>query len=359
MQLRIIGGQEMNRLSLTHKRMMAVLLTALLVLILGATTAMAQRPVSLRLAHFFPATHPAETELVQGWAAALAEATDGRISVVSYPGQTLLAAQEIYDGVVTGIADVGLSVFAYTRGRFPLLEVFELPGVTYKNSAVASQVAWEVIQELNPAEIQDTKLLMVLATGPGDLFTTSPVRTLEDLQGMEIRATGLSARTLSALGAVPVAMPQSDAYEALARGLVKGNLAPIEVLQGWRHAEVTDYLTLTPFLYNTLFFVTMNQRTWDRLPEDLQATVAEVSEAFFHDVAKGLWDRQNEAALTYAVESTGQEVITLTDQETARWMELVLPIQDEFLADVARRGLPGQDALDLVMELSEKYNALD
>ena len=333
-----------------------VLLATFLALVLTATAASAERPVSLRLAHFFPATHPAETELVQGWAKALAEASSGRIDVVSYPGQTLLAAPEIYDGVVTGIADIGLSVFAYTRGRFPLLEVFELPGVTYKNSKVASQVAWDAIKALNPAEVQDTKLLMVLATGPGDLFTKSPVRTLEDLQGMEIRATGLSAKTLAALGAIPVAMPQSEAYEALSRGLVKGNLSPLEVLQGWRHAEVTDYLTMTPFLYNTLFFVTMNQRAWDRLPEDLQTVITAVSEQFFSDVAKGLWDVQNEAALTYAVETTGQQVINLTDEETDRWTELVLPIQADFVQDMAGRGLPGQEALDLVIELSEKYN---
>ena len=55
-------------------------------------------------------------------------------------------------------------------------------------------VAWEGIKELNPEEVQDTKLLMVIAPGPGDLFTTTPVRNLEDLQGLEIRATGLSAK---------------------------------------------------------------------------------------------------------------------------------------------------------------------
>lgn len=318
----------------------------------------ADKPVSLRLAHFFPATHPAETVLVQGLAKALDEATSGGVTIVSYPGQTLLNAPEIYDGVVTGIADIGISAFAYTRGRFPLLEVFELPGITYENSKVASQVAWEGIKELAPAEVSDTVLLMVLATGPGDLFTKSPVRTLEDLRGMEIRATGLSAKTLDVLGAIPVAMPQSEAYEALSRGLVKGNLSPIEVLQGWKHAEVTDYLTLTPFLYNTLFFVTMNERVWNSMSAERQATVREVCEQFFLDVAMGLWDSQNETGLAYAVESTGQQVITLSDEEVARWTELVLPIQDEYLADMERRGLPGRKALDLARELSEKYNAM-
>ncbi|HDQ40275.1 MAG TPA: TRAP transporter substrate-binding protein [Desulfonatronum sp.] len=333
-----------------------VLLAAPMLALHGAQGA--DKPVTLRLAHFFPATHPAETELVQGLAKALDEATKGRLKIVSYPGQTLLAAPEIYDGVVTGIADIGLSCFSYTRGRFPLLEVFELPGITYENSKAASRVAWDGIKALAPAEVSDTKLLMVLATGPGDLFTKVAVRTLEDLKGLEVRATGLSAKTLAALGAIPVAMPQSEAYEALSRGLVKGNLSPIEVLQGWKHAEVTDYLTLTPFLYNTLFFVTMSKSVWEGLPVDLQAAIEDVSERIFLDVAMGLWDEQNEAALTYAVETTGQQVITLSEEESARWNALVTPIQEEYLADMERKDLPGAEALQLAKELSEKYNAM-
>ena len=211
------------------------------------------------LAHFFPSVHPAETLLVQGWAEALQEESGGRIVIESYPGEVLLKSAEIYEGVVAGIANIGLSAFFYTRGRFPVLEAFELPGVVYKSSAAASKVAWEGIKELRPEEVSDTKLMFVLATGPGDLFTTRPVQNLSDLQGMKIRAAGLSADTLVLLGASPEAMPQPEAYEALERGIVQGNLAPIEVLQGWRHAEVTDYVTLTPFLYNCVFFVTMNQ----------------------------------------------------------------------------------------------------
>ena len=237
--------------------------------------------VELKLAHFFPGTHPAETELIQPWAKAIEEATNGQVKITSYPNQTLLQADAIYDGVENGIADLGLSCFSYTRGRFPVLEVFELPGVTYKNSKVASKVAWEGIRQLKPKEVQDTKLMMVLTTGSGDLFTKVPVRSHSDLQGLGIRATGLSAQTLQVLGANPVAMPQSEAYEALSKGVVKGNLAPVEVLQGWKHAEVTEYLTLTPFLYNTLFFVTMNLDKWNALAPDVQSAIEKVNEEYF------------------------------------------------------------------------------
>lgn len=312
--------------------------------------------IELRLAHFFPSTHPAETDLIQPWAQAIEKATNGKVHITVYPSGSLLPAAQIYDGVTGGIADIGLSCFAYTRGRFPVLEAFELPGIIYSNSKVASKVAWEGIKKLNPKEIQDTKLMMVLTTGPGDLYTKVPIKSWEDIQGLELRATGLSAKTLTALGAVPVAMPQSDAYEALSKGIVKGNLGPVEVLKGWRQAEVTDYLTQTPFLYNTLFFVTMNLDKWNSLDQQTQKAIEEVNEKFFEEIASGLWDKQNKVALKWAVEEQGMQIINLPQEETEKWMELVKPIQDEFIEAMNKQGFDGKNIMDTLKALSDKYN---
>ncbi|KUO61385.1 MAG: ABC transporter substrate-binding protein [Gracilibacter sp. BRH_c7a] len=322
----------------------------------AAPTTNEPQTVELKLAHFFPATHPAETELIQPWSQAIEDATEGRVKVTSYPAQTLSQADAVYDGVINGISDLGLSCFSYTRGSFPVLEVFELPGITYANSKVASKVAWEGIKQLNPQEVQDTKLLMVFTTGPGDLYTKVPVRSLDDLQGLELRATGLSAKTLEALGATPVAMAQSEAYESLAKGVVKGNLGPVEVLEGWKQAEVTEYLTMTPFLYNTLFFITMNLDQWNSLDPKDQAAVETVSEKFFEETAMSLWDKQNESALKYAVDEKGMEVINLSQEEQEKWISLVKPIQDEYVAQMNEKGQPGQEILDTVKKLADQYN---
>lgn len=315
-----------------------------------------KQTVELKLAHFWPATHPIETQLVQPWAKDIEKATQGRIKITSYPGKTLLEAEATYDGVKTGIADIGISCFSYTRGQFPVLEVFELPGITYTTSKSASMTAWEGIQKLNPKEVQDTKLLMVFTTGPGDLYSKEPVRKLEDLKGMEIRATGLSADTLKALGAVPVAMPQSEAYEALSKGVVKGNLGPDEILQGWKQAEVTKYITRTPFLYNTLFFVAMNKDKWNSLSAEDQKIILDITAKHFKNTAIGLWDMQNEAALKYAVGEKGMQVIELPEQEKQRWIQLVTPIQQSYVERINKMGLNGQKILDEVKALAEKYN---
>jgi TRAP-type C4-dicarboxylate transport system substrate-binding protein len=323
---------------------------------LGLTGCSPGGAVELKLAHFWPANHPIESELIQPWIAAVEEATEGRVKVTSYPAETLALSDAIYEGVKSGVADIGLSCFAYTRGQFPVLEVFELPGIIYNDSNAATRIAWEGIQQLNPKEVQDTTLMMVITTGPGNIFTKKPVRTLNDLKGMQIRATGLSAATLSALGAVPVAMPQAEAYESLSKGVVEGNLGPTEILKGWRQTEVTDYITITPFLYNTLFFFTMNTDKWNKISEKDREAILEINQRFFAEVACGLWDKQNEAAYSYAVNENSMEVIELSDAEKETWLNLVKSVQDDFVSKMDAQGFSGREILNTVYNLSDKYN---
>lgn len=354
------GSKAGKRFCKTSSLLLVMVLCVSLVIAAGCnkstTTGSQGKTIELKLAHFWPATHPAETQLVQPWARDIEKASNGRIKITSYPGETLAKANDIYDGVVKGGVDIGISCFSYTKGRFPVCEVFELPGITYHTSKAASKVAWDTLQELNPKEVQDTHLLMVLTTGPGDIYSKSPIRTLEDIKGMEIRATGMSAKTLTALGATPVGMPQSEAYESLSKGVVKANLGPDEVLKGWKQAEVTKYLTKTPFLYNTVFFVTMNKDKWNSLDPEMQKVVTDVSKKYFEEVAAGLWDKQNEEALKWAVDEKKMELITLSPEETAKWIGLVTPVQQETIDAINKTGLNGQEVITKVKALADKYN---
>lgn len=332
-------------------------LAILLALFLTACQDENKNQYKLKLAHFFPASHPAETILIKEWSQAVNEATGGQVVIESYPGESLAKAADIYNSVVAGVADIGLSCYSYTPGRFPVMEAFELPGVSYNNSRAASMVAWEGARLLEPVEIQDTHLLMLMATGPGDLFSKTPIRSLADLAGQEVRATGISAETISLLGGVPVGMPQSDTYDALAKGVVKANLSPVEVLKGWKHAEVTNYITRTPFVYNTLFFVAMNQDSWASLPQDLQLKIDQVSSKFQEETAASLWDRQNETALAFALEEQNMQIIELAPAETELWLSKVRPLQTQHQMKLAGLGLDS-DPFSLIAELAEKYNQL-
>jgi len=203
------------------------------VFLAGALSAPAQtKPLELTYSIFFPAPHK-NTVLAEEWAKEIGRRTQGKVKITVFPGGTLTPADKCYDGVVKGISDIGMSVMGYTRGKFPLTEVIDLP-LGYKNGLSATRLINQYFQKFQPKEFEEVKILYFHAHGPGILHTKKPVEKLEDMKGMRIRSTGLSSKVVSALGGIPVAMPMGETYDALKRGMVDGSMAPPESLEGWK-----------------------------------------------------------------------------------------------------------------------------
>jgi TRAP-type C4-dicarboxylate transport system substrate-binding protein len=206
-----------------------------------------------------------------------------------------------------------------------------------------------------PLELADVKVLYIHAHGPGLLSTKKPVRTLEDMRGLKIRSTGLSAKIVEALGGAPVAMPQGDTYEALQKGVVEGTFSPIETLKGWRQAEVIDYTTqCTGIGYTTAMFVVMNLDKWKSLPKELQKIVEEVSGEWV-DVHGEAWDQSDDEGRAYTL-SEGNEIIDLSEEENKRWVAAVQPIIDDYITATGEKGLPAEKAVKVIKELIGTYS---
>ena len=318
-----------------------------------ATTMQGQAKTTLTYSIFFPPTH-SQCQAAVSWAQEVEKRSDGRIKITTFPGGTLTKANQCYDGVVQGISDIGMSCFAYTRGRFPVMAAVDLPH-GYPSGLVATRVANEFAKTMVPKELQDVKVLYVHAHGPGLLSTQKPVRVLEDIKGMKIRSTGLSAQVVEALGGVPVAMPQGGTYEALQKGVVEGTFTPIETLKGWKQAEVIDYTTqCTGIGYTTAMFVVMNTDKWKSLPKDLQKVIEEVSGEWV-TVHGNAWDKSDEDGRSYTL-SEGNEIIPLSAEESKRWTQAVQPIINDYIRTAEGKGLPGQKAVSVVKELIGTYS---
>lgn len=312
-------------------------------------------PVTLSLADFAPAPHPIQAYLFPSWVEAIYEATNGLVTIELYPGGSLLGAGDIYAGVEAGIADIGHDVSGNNAGRLPVLNSMYLGGVEYKNSAVSSYVARDLVAELNPKELQDTELMFIYGIAPGILMTNKPVKSLEDLQGMQIRASGTNVETLEMLGATPVAMPVTETYEAMARGIVDGSLLPADTLKSFKLAEVTDYITHSSLIYNTVHYVTMNKSVWNSFPVEVQEAIRKVNEQYFEEAIE-LFTNAVEGGLQYAFDEHGVEEIFLTDEEEQRWHDTLSPMIGNHIEELNSKGLNGQEIMDKILELTDKYN---
>jgi len=80
-------------------------------------------------------------------------------------GGTLTPADKCYDGVVMGISDIGMSVLGYTRGKFPLTEVIDLP-LGYKNGLSATKLINIYYQNSNPQSSTMCKSCTFTPTDP-------------------------------------------------------------------------------------------------------------------------------------------------------------------------------------------------
>jgi len=304
------------------------------------------KPIELTFAQFQPAQH-FNNKLSESYAKEIEKRTNGRVKITVFSGGTLIAADKTYSGIVTGIADMGMSCMAYTRGKFPLSEVIDLP-LGYKTGVAATKLINIFYEKFKPKEYDETEVMYFMAHSPGIVHSKKPVYKLEDLKGQKIRCTGLAAKVVGKLGGVPVAMPMGETYDAISRGVVDGSVAPQEALKGWRWGEVVNASTQSFGAgYSTGFFVVMNKQKWNSLPPDIQKVFREVNKEWA-DKNGTAWDYYDNESRDWMI-SIGKKVIPLSAQENARWAALVQPLLGEYVENMKKQGLPGKEALDFCL----------
>ena len=319
-----------------------VLVLVALPLFTSCSAPAATETIELTYSNFFPPTH-LHSVLAEQFCEEINKRTDGRVEITYYPGGTLTPAPQVYGGVVEGISDMGMSVLAYSMGRFPATELVDMPH-GYPNGWVATMVANDFYKEYQPEEFDDVHVLYFHAHGPGVLFTTEkPVYKLEDLKGLIIRSTGIGAKIIEALGAEGYGGSQGEAYELMSKGTVDGSLTPREVLKGWNQAEVVRYVTgCYDVGYTANMFVVMNKDTWDSLPGDMQRVFTEVCEEWAEKHAR-VWTYYDKAGIDYFLTFEGRELVELSPQEMTRWVEATRPLIDAYISEKTAMGLPAAD----------------
>lgn len=327
--------------------MRKIIFTAFFIFCLSAFfTINAFAKTTLTYSNFFPPTH-VMSKLAESWIAEVEKRTGGEVTFQYFPGGTLAKGPQNYDAVVSGIADAGMTVLAYTRGRFPVAMAIDLP-LGYKSGVQATEVANMVLKKFKPREFNDTKVMFLHAHGPGLLHTTSKrVSALDDLKGLKIRTTGASGKVIEALGGSPVGKSMGECYQLLQRDVVDGSLHPIESNFGWKLGEVIKYVTLNySTAYTTTFAVYMNKKKWNKLSAKNQSIIEQINREW-PDKHGQAWDDADKQGIKF-VKEKGGEFIRLTDKESAKWTELMDPVIEAYITDVSAKGINGKAVVDFI-----------
>ena len=327
----------------------------------GLTAAQAQT-ITLKVHHFLGPQSIQHTTMLKTWCDNIAKDSNNRLNCQIYPAMQLGGSPpQLYDQAKDGVADVVWTVAGYSANRFVRSQVFELPFMM-TNAGATSRAAWDFVQKHAMDEYKDVKLLAVHVHGPGVIFTKNkPITKIEDLRGMKMRGpTATVTKMLANMGATPVGMPVPQVPEALSKGVIDGAVIPYEVAPGLKVNELTKFASETPkgspALYTTFFVVPMNRARYDSLPADLKAVIDKNSgrelSAFLGSTQEGN-DVPGRKAFA---ETPGYTITQIPAAEVDRWKKATDNLDDEWVADMTKRGFAGKAMLDDARALVQKYS---
>jgi TRAP-type transport system periplasmic protein len=302
-----------------------------------------EKAITLNFANFFPPENRISLFIVQ-WCKEVEKRTNGRVKVTPFSGGTLAPPAQTYAAVIKGIADIGVSFMGYSLGRFPLSEVIDLP-LGYKSGYVGTKLANEYYKKFKPKEFDEVKALFLHTSPPHLLFTKKPVSNLEELKGLKIRS---NSPIVKPLGAVPVGMPMSEAYDALSKGVVQGIIGPYEPMKGFNLAGVVTHSTEYGSAFVGSAFVVMNKGRWNAFPADIQKIIEEMDVEYIEKLGR-VWDESDQEGKDFFIQKGGK-VIVLSKAENDRWAERVRPVLDDYVRDMKSKGLPGDEALKFCID---------
>lgn len=325
-----------------------------------ALAGLAQQAVTLKFHTFMAPTSNVWLNMHKAWMDKVEKDSRGRIKFEGYPAMQLGGTPvQLYDQARDGVVDVIWTLPGNTAGRFPRVEVFELPFIM-SNAEATSKAYWEYVQTMAPDEFKDTHVIALQVHGPGVIHTVDkPVKSVADMRGLKVRApTRQVTKLIASLGATPVGMPLPQIPDALSKGTISGCVIPWEVVPAVKVDELTKYhAEFDPAggaLYTTTFVMAMNKAKYESLAPDLKKVI-DANSGMATSGWLGKVQQGGDAAGRAAAVKHGNTIFTVPPEQAQEFRRRSRAIEVEWVEDMDKRGYNGRKLLETAKALIEKH----
>ncbi|MCG7522036.1 TRAP transporter substrate-binding protein [Ruegeria sp. Ofav3-42] len=256
-----------------------------------ATTAASE--TKLALSSWLPPRHPIVVNAIKPWAKQVEDVTDGRVTV-RVLAKPMGPPPAHYDMAAEGIADITYGLHSFTTDdRFTRSRIGQFSFIG-DDAVAGSKAFWNVYS--GPLEAQKehegTKLLGLFVHGPGMLHNNvRKIETTDDFSGLKIRVPGgYISDLMSGLGSTTLFMSSGEVYEKLSRGVIDGVTFPFDALAAFKLTGDVKYTMKVPGgIYNTTWFMVMNEAKWNEISEEDQAAIEAISGEAFAELVGQAW----------------------------------------------------------------------
>lgn len=311
-------------------------------------TAFASQADEYVLSSWLPPAHPIVKGVIEPWAEKVADVTEGRVTVRILP-RPLGPPPAHFDLAADGIADITYGLHSFTTDdRFLRSQIgqFSFLGDDAAKTSLAYWAAYGGDLDAQ-AEHPGTKLLGLWVHGPGMFHNNRrKIETPEDFAGLKIRVPGgYVAELTEQLGSTTQFMGPGDVFEKLSTGVIDGVTFPAEALKAFNLSQhIKSSMTVPGGLYNTSWFMVMNQDRWDALSDQDRAAIEEISGAALAEMAGAVWNAADAGGREDGI-AHGVEFYEASAPVLARVQEIAAEKEARWAEAVSAQGFDGAAAL--------------
>ncbi|MDF1791258.1 MAG: C4-dicarboxylate TRAP transporter substrate-binding protein [Thalassobaculaceae bacterium] len=274
--------------------------------------------------------------------------TGGEHEIQVFWGGSVAKVREIPDALSAGAGDFGDIITPYFQDKFPLNNAvgFFIPQPNSTIQIALMMQKWHRVYPQFDAEMEKYNL-KAIGFRPLEnygLICREPIHSLADLKGKRIRTYGFAyPKIVEAMGATPVSISSSEAYEALQRGILDCSPIGPALARGWKLDEVAKYYVKFPFGASFGHLIAMNRKSYDGMPDDVKAIVEGLGREYAMRYAVDLEVQIAEVLAEW--KKTGVEVIDFPIAEAAALVDDagVQGIRKTWIDKADAAGLPGAD----------------
>ncbi|QQO23121.1 TRAP transporter substrate-binding protein DctP [Bradyrhizobium diazoefficiens] len=291
----------------------------------------AQTKAVFKAADVQPVGYPT-VAAVESMGKKLAQATQGRLSIQTYPSAQLGAEKETIEQTQIGAIQL-LRVSAGAVG--PIVDdinVVNMPFL-FKNVAQSwkmmdGEVGQELLEKITASPNANLVGLCWMDSGARSFYNTKhPIKSTADVHGLKLRVIGnpIFIDMVNALGGNGIAMGYDQVFSSLQTGVIDGaeNNPPSYVFSN--HYTAAKYYSLTEHLIipEILCF---SKRSWTALSADDQALIRKFArEAQLEE--RELWKKYETTAMEKA-KAAGCEIVEIADKKP--FQDAVKPVWDKY-----------------------------
>jgi TRAP-type transport system periplasmic protein len=327
------------------KSSVAIATAALLAVPFAASAA------DIKIASFPGPKHPINANLFGPWMNSINGMNKGLNVKLYVAGKLGKGPAKQFKRAIDGVADVSFGLQGYTSKQFRATTLVELANVM--NTAVDGTKRLQAAYAKSAAVRKEYDKVHVLGIWTIDvpiiMTKSKPIKSIADLKGLKLRTPSqMSARSIQALGAVPVPMPITKLYNALARGTVDGVLVSPTVLHSFKIKEVTRFFASGIPFGSSPMFIVMNKKSWNKLSPAHKDIVTKTSGIKMGLTGGKIYDHEHEKGMGFLAASKAHNLIRLPDAEVRKASGMLSNLEKQIVKQWEKQGVPATEILKIM-----------